>query len=153
MRFVFTPTWFLGKDVLIEAFSFIVLFIFTLPQNFRLAFIGFALIGIVFYNSWSVQYKHKKDYRTPLSRLKSELTTEDLVITDDVLDFFDARYYLRFSKTPVKLYNPQRKYIPRYVGTAIIDEKDIIYTLPRFKQVYLLTLDGQIQKIDKQASD
>jgi len=30
MRFVFTPDWFLGKDVLIEGFSFIVLLIFAI---------------------------------------------------------------------------------------------------------------------------
>jgi hypothetical protein len=29
MKFVFTPDWFLGKDILIEAFSFVVLFTFS----------------------------------------------------------------------------------------------------------------------------
>jgi hypothetical protein len=38
MRFVFTPDWFLGKDVLIEGFSFIVLLIFSLLaiRNYKL---------------------------------------------------------------------------------------------------------------------
>jgi hypothetical protein len=56
MRFVFTPTWFIGKDVLIEAFSFIVLFIFSilairsykLNKNRKFLYLGtgFALIGL-----------------------------------------------------------------------------------------------------------
>ena len=29
MGFVFTPSWFLGQDVLIEIFSFLILFIFS----------------------------------------------------------------------------------------------------------------------------
>ena len=56
MRFVFTPDWFLGKDVLIEAFSFIVLLIFSilairsykLNKNRKFLYLGtgFALVGL-----------------------------------------------------------------------------------------------------------
>jgi hypothetical protein len=56
MRFVFTPDWFLGKDVLIEGFSFIVLLIFSILaiKNYKLnrnrSFLylgaGFGLIAL-----------------------------------------------------------------------------------------------------------
>ncbi len=56
MRFVFTPDWFLGNDVLIEVFSFIVLLIFAilairsyiLGKNRKFLYLGagFGLIGL-----------------------------------------------------------------------------------------------------------
>jgi len=56
MRFVFTPDWFLGNDVLIEGFSFLVLLIFSilairnymLSKNKKFLYLGtgFGLIGL-----------------------------------------------------------------------------------------------------------
>lgn len=56
MRIVPTPDWFLGKDVIIEGFSFIVLFIFSFlairnyklnkNRNFLYLGVGFALIAL-----------------------------------------------------------------------------------------------------------
>ena len=56
MRFVFTPDWFLGKDVLIDVFSFLTLMIFfilafkysKISNNRNLLYLGsgFGLIGL-----------------------------------------------------------------------------------------------------------
>ena len=57
MKLVFTPDWFLGKDVLIEAFSFVILFIFSFlsiknykinKQNRKFLYlgVGFGLVAL-----------------------------------------------------------------------------------------------------------
>jgi hypothetical protein len=56
MRFVFTPDWFLGKDVIIDVFSFLVLLVFFMLslKNYKISNkrsllylgVGFGLIGL-----------------------------------------------------------------------------------------------------------
>lgn len=152
---IFRPVW-VNRYLIFSAAGLtliIALFIFTFSKRLRFALIAAALAGLFFYDNLFVRYKRKMDYRAPLTSLKPNLQENDLVVTDNALNLFEARYYLLNSSTPVKLYNPTNEHIPRYIGTAIIDDRDIIDKLPHDRQIYFLTLDGQVKKISAPASN
>src|SRR3989344_7806077 len=99
MKLVFTPSWFLGKDVLIEGFSFIVLFCFSLLclKNYKLnknkkflylgagfGLIALAQIAIIF--TKLVLY-----YDTTFTQ-----TVGQMVVTYQIVEKVDVFYYLGF---------------------------------------------------------
>ncbi|HTY44151.1 MAG TPA: hypothetical protein VMC80_02825 [Patescibacteria group bacterium] len=99
MKIVLTPDWFLGKDVLIDFFSFVILFIFLflcvknykLDKNKKLLYlgIGFGLVGLA--ELASIFTKLVLYYDTSFTRAIGQL-----VVTYHVVSTVDVFYYLGF---------------------------------------------------------
>jgi len=99
MKIVLTPDWFLGKDVLIEIFSFIVLFIFCylcfknykLNKNKKILYlgIGFGLIGLA--ELATIFTKLVLYYDNPFTQ-----TIGDIMVSYDVVNSVDIFYHLGF---------------------------------------------------------
>jgi len=99
MKIVLTPDWFLGKDVLIDAFSFIVLFIFSflcfknykLKKNKKFIYLGggFALIALA--QLATIMTKLVLYYDSTLTR-----TIGEIIVTYHVVKSVDIFYHLGF---------------------------------------------------------
>jgi len=144
----FKPLWvnrYLLHIAVVESIL-ITLSIGMLSKKFHLLLFCLVTVCLIWFNSWFVDYQRKMDYRTPLQTLSQRLQPDDIVATTDSLVLFETRYYLqRYMKSNItKILLKEGEHLPRYVGTAIIDKKDIIYTLPTNNTVYLLNLDGSI---------
>lgn len=123
----------------------IALFIFQLPRPARnLAFV-LTLIGIIAFNLWFPPFIAKTDYRTPLTKLRKQVSASDTIVATDPIHFFETKYYLLGTQNTVNLLNLPGKAIPAYLGTAIIEKEDIINELPEEKMVYLINKDGSIE--------
>ena len=121
MKIVFAPDWFLGMDVVIEAFSFIVLFIFSFLaiRNYKLnknrSFLylgaGFALIALA--QLAAVMTKLVLYYDIgPSQAIGAAIITSQLVSSVDI--FYSAGFFFQRFLTLSGLY--------------------IIYRLPRYKK-------------------
>lgn len=141
MKFVPTPDWFLGKDVIIEAFSFIVLFIFSFLaiRNYKLnknkSFLylgaGFALIALA--QLAAVMTKLVLYYDIgPSQIIGAAIITSQLVSSVDI--FYSAGFFFQRFLTLLGLY--------------------IIYRLPRHKKsvgdyvliVYFILISALLSK-------
>ena len=142
----FKPLWvnrYLLHIAVVESIL-ITLSIGILAKKLHLLLFGLVTISLIWFNSWFVEYQRKMDYRTPLQTLSQNIQPDDIVAVTDSLALFETRYYLKNQPNEIKLFLPPNTHLPSYVGTAIIDRKDIIYTLPTNNTVYLLNLDGSI---------
>jgi hypothetical protein len=121
MKIVPTPDWFLGKDVIIEAFSFIVLFIFSFlsirnyklnkNRSFLYLGVGFALIALA--QLAAVMTKLVLYYDIgPSQAIGTAIITSQLVSSVDI--FYYAGFFFHRILTLSGLY--------------------IIYRLPRHKK-------------------
>ena len=99
MRIVFTPDWFLGHDVLIDVFSFIILFLFflfsikgyKLNKNKRLLYLGVGFLLIALAELSVILTKFAIFYDTTLTQ-----SIGGLIITYQVVSSLDIIYYLSF---------------------------------------------------------
>ena len=144
----FKPLWvnrYLLHIAVVESIL-ITLSIGILAKKLHLLLFGLVTISLIWFNSWFVEYQRKMDYRTPLQTLSQNIQPDDIVAVTDSLVLFETRYYLqKYLKSNItKILLKEGEHLPSYVGTAIIDRKDIIYTLPTNNTVYLLNLDGSI---------
>jgi hypothetical protein len=99
MKIVLTPDWFIGKDILIDVFSFVVLLFFfllciknyKLDKNKKLLYlgVGFAMIGLG--ELASIFTKLVLYYDTVFTR-----TIGQLVISSHVVSTVDTFYYIGF---------------------------------------------------------
>ncbi len=99
MKIVLTPDWFLGNDVLVEAFSFIVLFIFSFlcyknyklnkSKKFLYLGMGFSLIAIA--QLATIMTKLVLYYDTSFTQ-----TVGQFVVTYNILKSVDIFYYAGF---------------------------------------------------------
>jgi len=99
MKLVFTPDWFLGKDVMIEGFSFIVLLVFFLlclkyyklskKKNFFYLGIGFLLIAIA--QLATILTKLVLYYDTTFTQQIGQM-----IVTYNVIKSVDIFYHLGF---------------------------------------------------------
>ena len=101
MRFVLTPDWFIGKDVFIEAFSFIVLLVFAFlafryfqlnkkNRNFLYLGSGFALIAVAQLATILTKLVLYYDFGP------SQQIGKAIVITYQILNSVDVFYYIGF---------------------------------------------------------
>lgn len=100
MRFVFTPDWFLGKDLLIEGFSFIVLLIFAilairyfnLNKNRRFLYLGtgFAMIAVAQLATIFTKLVLYYDFGP------SQQIGQAIVVTYQLVNSVDIFYYMGF---------------------------------------------------------
>jgi len=100
MRFVFTPDWFLGKDVLIEGFSFIVLLIFAIlairyfklnkNRNFLYLGTGFGLIALAQLAAVFTKLVLYYDFGP------SQQIGQAIIVTYQIVNSVDVFYYLGF---------------------------------------------------------
>jgi len=145
----FKPLWvnrYLLYTAVVESIL-ITLFIGKVFRKTHLLLFVLVALTLIWFNNWFIQYQRKMDYRPPLNTLQEYLMPSDLVVVTDSLLFFETRYYLNnINKKPnsIKIFLREDEYLPRYVGTAIIDKEDIIYNLPKGKTIYLLKPDGNI---------
>ena len=99
MRFVFTPDWFLGQDVLINLFSFLILGLFfffsiknyRVSKNKRLLYLGIGFLLIALAEFSVVLTKFAIFYDTSVTQ-----GIGNLIITYDVVKSLDIFYYLSF---------------------------------------------------------
>ncbi|MFC1685918.1 hypothetical protein ACFLZZ_02745 [Nanoarchaeota archaeon] len=99
MRFVFTPDWFLGKDVLIDVFSFFILaaFFILATQSYRLnkkkssLFLGLGFLLIALAQLSSVLTRAVLYYDTTITQ-----SIGQAVITYQVIKSVDLFYYVGF---------------------------------------------------------
>lgn len=99
MKIVLTPDWFMGKDVLIDFFSFVILLIvfflciknYKLDKNKKLLYlgIGFALVGLA--QLATIFTKLVLYYDTLFTR-----TIGNLIVTYNMVGTVDIFYYLGF---------------------------------------------------------
>jgi len=99
MKIVLTPDWFLGKDVIIEFISFIILFIFfflciknyKIDKNKKLLYlgIGFLLIGLAEFTS--IFTKLVLYYDTVFTREIGQM-----IVTYHIVSTVDIFYYIGF---------------------------------------------------------
>ena len=131
MRIVPIPDWFLGKDVIIEVFSFIVLFIFSFlairnyklnkNRNFLYLGVGFALIALA--QLASVMTKLVLYYDIgPSQAIGAAIITSQLVSSVDI--FYSAGFFFHRLLTLLGLYIIYR--LPRQ-KKSILDYAVIIY--------------------------
>ncbi len=100
MRFVFTPDWFLGKDMFVEAFSFIILLIFAIlairyfklnkNRNFLYLGTGFGLIALAQLATIFTKLVLYYDFGP------SQQIGQALVATYHVVSSVDIFYYVGF---------------------------------------------------------
>ncbi len=99
MKIVFTPDWFLGHDVLIDVFSFVILFLFflfsiksyKLNKNKRLLYLGIGFLLIALAELSIILTKFAIFYDTTLTS-----SIGGLIITYQVVSSVDIIYYLSF---------------------------------------------------------
>jgi len=99
MRFVFTPDWFLGQDVLINLFSFLILglfFFFSIKnygvsKNKRLLYLGIGFLLIALAEFSVVLTKFAIFYDTTVAQ-----NIGRIIITYEVVKSLDIVYYLSF---------------------------------------------------------
>ncbi|MDP3982632.1 MAG: glycosyltransferase family 39 protein [bacterium] len=142
----FKPIWVNRYLIYVAVPEILVIIIIISYLSKKMHFTVFTIILIIsiLINQIGVHYQRKFDFRTPINNLKIQLKPEDLIAVTDSLALFETRYYLKNQPNEIKLFLPPNTHLPSYVGTAIIDKKDIIYTLPTNNTVYLLNLDGSI---------
>ncbi len=131
MRFVPIPDWFLGKDVLIEGFSFIVLLIFSFlsirnyklnkNRNFLYLGIGFALIALAQLATIITKLVLYYDVG-PSQAIGAAIITSQLISSVDI--FYSAGFFFHRLLTLLGFYVIYR--LPRH-KKSILDSFVIIY--------------------------
>jgi len=131
MRFVSIPDWFLGKDVLIEGFSFIVLFIFSFlsiknyklnkNRNFLYLGVGFGLIALAQLATIVTKLVLYYDFG-PSQAIGAAIITSQLVSSVDI--FYSAGFFFHRLFTLLGFYIIYR--LPRQ-KKSILDYFVVIY--------------------------
>jgi len=99
MKIVLTPDWFLGADILIEIFSFIILFLFFILclKNYRLSknrsslYLGLGFFAIAFAEIFTILTKLVLYYDTSFTQ-----NIGHMVVTYNVVKSVDIFYYIGF---------------------------------------------------------
>lgn len=99
MKIVFTPDWFLGSDVLIEIFSFIILFLFfyfsirnyKLSKNKNFLYLGLGFLLIAIAELATTLTKVVLYYDTTLTQQVGQM-----IVTYKVVKSVDIFYYIGF---------------------------------------------------------
>lgn len=157
MKIVLTPDWFLGKDVMIEFFSFIVLFIFCflciknykLNKNKKFLYLGggFALIALA--QLATILTKTALYYDTTFTQnIGQMIVTYQVVKSVDILyniGFFFSRLLTLFGlyiiyRLPIKQKSPKDIFLAAYfiLLSAIVSQQ--FFFLYHITAVILLVL-------------
>jgi len=99
MKIVFTPDWFLGQDVLIEIFSFMILFLFFffsiksygLSKNKKVLYLGIGFLLIALGELSTILTKLVLYYDTTITR-----NVGQIIVTYEAVKSVDIFYYLGF---------------------------------------------------------
>ena len=99
MKIVFTPDWFLGQDVLIEVFSFMILFLFfffavksyKLSKNKKILYLGIGFLLIAVGELSTILTKLVLYYDTDII-----MDLGQIIITQKIFQSVDIFYYVGF---------------------------------------------------------
>ncbi len=102
MKIVFTPDWFLGQDVLIGIFSFMILFLFfifsiknyKLSNNKKILYLGIGFLLVAVGELSTILTKAVLYYDTGITQ-----NIGRIIITHKIVESVDIFYYLGFSLT------------------------------------------------------
>jgi hypothetical protein len=145
----FKPIWY-NRYLIYSTLAIVItlaIFISQLPKYARALSLLLVLGFAIFFNIWFPPYIAKKDYRTPILALKQSIPPSSLIVADDPIHFLETQYYFLDTSNPVKLLSPLNKNIPTYIGIAIIKSSNIIEKLPKDREIYIISKDGNINKI------
>ena len=99
MKIVFTPDWFIGTDVLIEAFSFMILFLFfilclksyRMTKNKNTFYLGLGFLAIALAEIFTILTKFILYYDTTFTQ-----QIGDMIVTKNIVTSVDIFYYIGF---------------------------------------------------------
>lgn len=100
-----------------------------------------VLLFVLFINMWYPLAHPKLDMRSVVKQINALARSEDLILSDSPLVFFETIYYSR-DRSRVFLYNPEHHPFPWYVGSSVVSQSQMVDQLPFFPTRAFLVHDN-----------
>lgn len=108
---------------------------------------GFVLLFVLLVNTWYPLAHPKLDMRSVVRQVNALARSEDLILSDSPLVFFETIYYSR-NRSRVFLYNPTHHPFPWYVGSSVVTASQMVDQLPFYPtRAFLLHGDGSYELV------
>lgn len=113
---------------------------------------GWILALATILGFWQVnQQASKVAMRPAVAQIVSQIQPNELVVTEQPINYLEVYYYLQQSGNQNKLYSrlyPGEDRIPYYVGTALIKPWQEIVAIPEGRPYWLIQPDGSVVKYE-----
>lgn len=105
------------------------------------------LLFVLLVNMWYPLAHPKLDMRTVVKQVNALARSDDLILSDSPLVFFETIYYSR-DRSRVFLYNPAHHPFPWYVGSTVVTTSQMVDQLPFFPtRAFLIHGDGSYELV------